>query len=95
MNDAEYIKYSKKTDKIANIGKTLAFSGFLTGAADYTTENILPNNIRLFAGVAAGASFITGLILIAVAQSRHQKVMHECVDEIGKIVSGTQQKVRG
>lgn len=96
MIDAKYEKYSKRTKKLGNIGKTLACTGLLAGGVDYVAQDILPNNIRVFVGIGAGASFITGVILISVAQARCQKVIDD-VSESKKIVSGIQQntKVRG
>lgn len=95
MIDSQYEKYSKRTKKLGNIGKKLAGAGLLAGGVDYVAQDVLSNNMRAFIGIGAGASFMTGLLLISVAQARYQKMMHDNSEEIAKIVSDLNSKIKG
>lgn len=91
----EHVKYKDKTDKIAKAGKILAFSGFVVGGTTLALNNELKPELKLLLGIPAGASFITGLILISIAQTRYNKMIHNNAEEITKIVSGLNAKIKG
>lgn len=93
--DKEYKKYKKQTDKIANAGQILAFGGFLVGGSTLALSCELKPEMKLLLGIPAGASFITGLLLISIAQARYQKMMHDNSEEIHKILSGLNAKIKG
>lgn len=90
--DKEYKKYKKQTDKIANAGQILAFGGFLVGGSTLAMYNDLKPEIKLLLGIPAGASFITGLVLISIAQARYNKMIHNNAEEIHRILSKLEQK---
>lgn len=91
----DYATYMNKTDKIAKAGKILAFSGFVVGGTTLALNNELRPELKLLLGIPAGASFMTGLLLISIAQARYQKMMHDNSEEIHKIVSGLNAKIKG
>ncbi|MBQ9539891.1 MAG: hypothetical protein IJU89_00475 [Alphaproteobacteria bacterium] len=90
----DYATYKNQTDKIAKTGKILAFSGFVVGGTTLALNNELKPELKLLLGIPAGASFMTGLLLISIAQTRYQKMMHNNVSDIHKIVSGLNQQVK-
>lgn len=91
----DYATYMNKTNKIAKAGKILAFSGFVVGGTTLALNNELKPELKLLLGIPAGASFMTGLLLISIAQARYQKMMHDNSEEIHKIVSGLNAKIKG
>ena len=91
----EPVKYEDKTDKIAKAGKILAFSGFMLGGTTLALNDELKPELKLLLGIPAGASFMTGLLLIGVAQARYQKMIHDNSEEITKIVSDLNSKIKG
>lgn len=91
----EHVKYKDKTDKIAKAGKILAFSGFVVGGTTLALNNELKPELKLLLGIPAGTSFMTGLLLISIAQARYQKMMHDNSEEITKIVSDLNSKIKG
>ena len=93
--DKGYEKHRKQTDKIANAGQILAFGGFLVGGSTLALSCELKPEMKLLLGIPAGASFMTGLLLISVAQARYQKMMHDNSEEITKIVSDLNSKIKG
>lgn len=90
----DYATYMNKTNKIAKAGKILAFSGFVVGGTTLALNNELKPELKLLLGIPAGASFMTGLLLISIAQARYQKMMHKNVSEIHKIVSDLNTKTK-
>lgn len=93
--DKEYKKYKKQTDKIANAGQILAFGGFLVGGSTLALSCELKPEMKLLLGIPAGASFMTGLLLISIAQTRYNKMIHDNSEEIHKILSGLNAKIKG
>ena len=93
--DKEYAKYKDKTDKMAKAGKVLAFSGFLLGGSTLAVSCELKPEMKLLLGIPAGASFLTGLLLISIAQTRYNKMIHNSAEEITNIVSGLNAKIKG
>lgn len=91
----DYATYMNKTDKIAKAGKILAFSGFVVGGTTLALNDELKPELKLLLGIPAGASFMTGLLLISIAQARYQKMMHDNSEEITKIISGLNAKIKG
>ncbi len=93
----DYVTYKNKTDKIAKTGKILAFSGFVVGGTTLALNNELKPELKLLLGIPAGASFMTGLLLISIAQARYQKMMNNNAEEIEKTISGLESivKIRG
>ena len=89
-----YATYMNKTNKIAKAGKILAFSGFVVGGTTLALNNELKPELKLLLGIPAGASFMTGLLLISIAQARYLKMMHKNVSEIHKIVSDLNTKTK-
>lgn len=92
--DKEYKKYKKQTDKIANAGQILAFGGFLVGGSTLALSCELKPEMKLLLGIPAGASFITGLLLISIAQTRYNKMIHNNAEEIKKTISGLESRVK-
>ncbi|MBP5794792.1 MAG: hypothetical protein J6W41_02130 [Alphaproteobacteria bacterium] len=90
----DYATYMNKTNKIAKAGKILAFSGFVVGGTTLALNNELKPELKLLLGIPAGASFMTGLLLISIAQARYQKMMHNNVSDIHRIVSGLNTKIK-
>lgn len=91
----DYATYMNKTNKIAKAGKILAFSGFVVGGTTLALNNELKPELKLLLGIPAGASFMTGLLLISIAQTRYNKMIHDNSEEITKIISGLNAKIKG
>lgn len=92
--DKGYEKHKKQTDKIAKTGIILTWSGFVVGGTTLALNNELKPELKLLLGIPAGASFITGLILISIAQTRYNKMIHNNAEEIEKTISGLESRVK-